>query len=164
MYVNVILRALITAILALGLTAGTATTAVAGPLSSAPKVTAACKGKGCDNVGPKGAGCFATQRRVYNTVGSEAELMYSGACQAFWARSQIRSQFWAQEVHIEMQRRVDGRWKHARRLTQLKPVDVAPDWTNALGRRTKAFRFRAVLKGNGGSRNYYTAWKRGGRP
>lgn len=134
---------------------------------TAPTASAAtCRGKECDNVGPQGAGCFEDNRIVASGGGRLVWLQYSPSCHAFWAYAPTNPPcFWKHKIDLEMERWVDwgDHWLFERRLSVIQDCGEA-DWTNALGARTSAYQFRAILSGyecGGCNQVVYTGWIKG---
>lgn len=122
-----------------------------------------CYGADCDNVGPKGAGCFADDKILGEGGGHAIQLRYSDACHAMWAYGPYAPNFWDVELQLEMQKKNDaGNWVFAKRLTVVFEANGPADWTNALGARTKNFRFRAIYYDKLGYTTWSTPWGLGG--
>lgn len=136
---------------------------------TAPAASAVgCSGVGCDNLGPKGNGCFNDQKVLASGSSNYTRLYYSDACHAMWAWSKNGARDWDTQIQLEMEEYVQLDsvtyvWKFRKRLIATKGYEEASDWTNALGARTSKFRFRAIWADPfGGLPMVATPWALGG--
>lgn len=143
--------------------------------TATPASAAGCWNTGCDNKGPKAMGCRADQKTLTSGGGGAIQLRYSDACRAMWAYAAHAPYFWDEEIHLEMQKKVDGKWVFKRRLTVQFEVGGGADWTNMLGSRwgrpyikgvqyAAGFRFRALQVDPAGGQGivWATKWAHGG--
>lgn len=131
---------------------------VAAPL---PAQAAGCYGAACDNLGPKGNGCMGDDKVVARAQGL-VSLRYSAACKAFFAYAPYGPNFWPVEIHLEMAKTVDGTLTVVKRLRATVATGNASEWTNMLGARTSAYKFRAIWYDPMGNTIAYTPWAAGG--
>ena len=125
------------------------TGAVLVPLTTAtPSYAAGCYNTGCDDVGPKAAGCWDDYQVVASGGEGSTQLRYSPSCRAYWAFTRNGPRYWSTWVHLEMEEFVghgtSGSWVFRRRLIQQVAAGSDAEWTNALGSRNGTFRFRAL--------------------
>lgn len=119
---------------------------VGSVLVASPASAVSCYGAACDNVGPKGAGCFNDDKTLASTNGGHFKLRYSAACHAFWAYAdwEVAPSFWDAVFEVDLDKKdASGHWQHYKTISTTHSVGEGDDWTNALGARTRDFRFRA---------------------
>lgn len=144
----------------------TLSTCVGIVATAAPSQAVGCSGADCDNRGPQGNGCFADDKVLGEGGGHAVQLRYSPACHAMWAYGPYAPNFWDVELSIEMQWKNDaGNWVWATppRLVANFEAQGGADWTNALGARTKRFRFRAIYHDPIDGTLWATPWGLGGQ-